>query len=209
MSLGPVRRQLPVGDRPGVQAEALGHLDHLAKRLAGEPQQLVTALTVATATHLVGGTAPAAAAGDTGQVGTASGIGQFYKEVMQAPYTLTQDMNVAVTKVKIGPSQCLIFRETTEEIPDYDGHHIAVYIANFSGPHAWLKKHDLVTEESSAYQYRFVDIVHPETGRKLFAIEHEVRSFTHPMLGREILNRNPSQNIGGYARGRDAFATVA
>jgi hypothetical protein len=29
------------------------------------------------------------------------------------------------------------------------------------------------------------------------------------MLGREILNRNPSQNIRGYARGRDTFATVA
>jgi hypothetical protein len=66
-----------------------------------------------------------------------------------------------------------------------------------------------VTQESSEYQYRFQDIVHPETGRKLFVIEHEVRSFTHPMLGREILNRNPSQNIGGYARGRDTFATVA
>jgi hypothetical protein len=118
-------------------------------------------------------------------------------------------MNVAVTKVKVGPSQCLIFRETTEEIPEYDGHHIAIYIANFSGPHAWLKRHGLVTEESSEYQYRFIDIVHPETSRKLFTIEHEVRSFTHPMLGREIVNRNPAQNIGGYARGRDTFATVA
>jgi hypothetical protein len=28
------------------------------------------------------------------------------------------------------------------------------------------------------------------------------------MLGREILNRNPLQNMGGYARGRDAFVTV-
>jgi hypothetical protein len=138
-------------------------------------------------------------------VGTASGIGQFYKEVLHAPYTLSQDMNVAVTKVKIGPSQCLIFRETNEAIPDYDGHHIAVYIGNFSGPHAWLKKHGLITQESSEYQYRFVDIVHPETGRQLFAIEHEVRSFTHPMLGREIVNRNPMQNLGSYARGRDAF----
>jgi predicted enzyme related to lactoylglutathione lyase len=142
-------------------------------------------------------------------VGTASGIGQFYKEVMGAPYTLTQDMNGALVRVKVGPSQCLIFRETTQEIPEYDGHHLAVYIANFSGPHAFLKKHGLVTQESSEYQYRFQDIVHPETGRKLFVIEHEVRSFTHPMLGREILNRNPSQNIGGYARGRDTFATVA
>jgi hypothetical protein len=118
-------------------------------------------------------------------LGTASGIGQFYKEVMQAPYTLTQDMHAATTKVKVGPSQCVIFRETNEEIPDYDGHHLAVSIANFSGPHRWLKKHGLDTEESSAYQYRFGDIVHPETGRKLFAIEHEVRSFTHPMRGRD------------------------
>jgi hypothetical protein len=140
--------------------------------------------------------------------GTASGIGQFYKEVMHAPYTLTQDMNGAVTRVKIGPSQCLIFRETSGEIPEYDGHHIAIYIANFSGPHAWLKQHGLVTEESNEYQYRFLDIVHPETGRKLFTIEHEVRSFTHPMLGREIVNRNPAQNIQGYARGRDAFVPV-
>ncbi|HXH10092.1 MAG TPA: hypothetical protein VNP04_10080 [Alphaproteobacteria bacterium] len=141
-------------------------------------------------------------------LGTASGIGQFYKEVLHAPYTLTQDMNGAVTRVKVGPSQCLIFRETSEEIPEYDGHHIAIYIANFSGPHAWLKRQGLITEESSDYQYRFVDIVHPETGRKLFAIEHEVRSFTHPMFGREMVNRNPTQNLRAYARGRDAFVPV-
>jgi hypothetical protein len=141
-------------------------------------------------------------------LGTASGIGQFYKEVFHAPYTLTQDMNGALTKVRIGASQCLIFRETPGELPEYDGHHIAVYIANFSGPHAWLQRHNLITEESSEHQYRLVDIVHPETGRKLFTIEHEVRSFTHPMLGREIVNRNPSQNIRSYARGRDAFAAV-
>jgi predicted enzyme related to lactoylglutathione lyase len=141
-------------------------------------------------------------------LGTASGIGQFYKEVLHAPYTLSQDMNGAVTRVRVGASQCLIFRETPGDTPEYDGHHIAVYIANFSGPHAMLKRHNLITEESSDHQYRFVDIVHPETGRKLFSIEHEVRSFTHPMLGREIVNRNPGQNIREYARGRDAFATV-
>lgn len=137
--------------------------------------------------------------------GTAAGIGQFYKDVMKAPYTLTEGMNGAVARVQVGPSQSLIFHETSHDIPEYDGHHIAVYIANFSGPHSWLKGHNLITEESSDYQYRFQDIVHPETGRKLFTIEHEVRSFTHPMLGREMVNRNPSQNIRGYARGQDAF----
>ncbi|MGH8058659.1 MAG: VOC family protein, partial [Candidatus Entotheonellia bacterium] len=137
--------------------------------------------------------------------GTASGIGQFYKEVMQASYTLTQDMHGGVARVKVGIHQWLVFRETNEEIPEYDGHHIAVYVANFSGPHSWLKRHDLITQESSNYQYRFQDIAHPETGRKLFAIEHEVRSFTHPMYGRDIVNRNAAQNMGGYSRGRDVF----
>jgi len=140
--------------------------------------------------------------------GTAAGIGQFYKEVFGAPYTLSQDMNAATVRVKVGPKQCLIFRESTAEIPEYDGHHLAVYVANFSGPHAMLKQHGLITQESNDYQYRFQDIVHPETGRKLFTIEHEVRSMTHPMFGREFVNRNASQNMGSYVRGRDAFVTA-
>jgi len=140
--------------------------------------------------------------------GAAAGIGQFYKEVFSAPYTLSQDMNCATVRVKVGPKQCLIFRETTADMPEYDGHHLAVYVANFSGPHAFLKQHSLVTEESNNYQYRFQDIVHPETGRKLFTIEHEVRSMTHPMFGREFVNRNPSQNLGAYSRGRDAFVAA-
>ena len=140
--------------------------------------------------------------------GAAAGIGQFYKEVFGTSYTLSQDMNCAVVRVKVGPKQCLIVRETTAEIPEYDGHHLAVYVANFSGPHAFLKQHGLITQESNDYQYRFQDIVHPETGRKLCTIEHEVRSMTHPMFGREFVNRNPAQSLGGYARGRDAFVAA-
>jgi hypothetical protein len=117
-------------------------------------------------------------------------------------------MNCAMVRVKVGPQQCLIFRESTAENPEYDGHHLAIYVANFSGPHALLKQHGLITEESNPYQYRFQDIAHPETGRKLFTIEHEVRSMTHPMFGREFVNRNPTQNLGGYARGRDAFVAA-
>ena len=113
-------------------------------------------------------------------LGTASGIGQFYKEVMHAPYTLSQDMNGAVTTVRVVGVTAPIFRETPGDIPEYDGHHIAVYVGNFSGPHAWLKRHKLITEESNDHQYRFLDIVHPETNRKLFAIEHEVRTLRSP-----------------------------
>jgi hypothetical protein len=107
--------------------------------------------------------------------------------------------------VKIGNRQELIFRETSGEIPAYDGHHIAVYIVNFSGPHAHLKQNGLVTEESSDIQYRFQDIVDPETKKVLFTIEHEVRCLPHPMFLRPLVNRNPGQRQATYQRGRDAF----
>jgi hypothetical protein len=139
--------------------------------------------------------------------GTAAGIGQFYMEILKTPYTLTQDVNGGVACVRVGNTQQLIFRETAAELPAYDGHHIAVYVANFSGPHRFLKEHGLITQESDDHQYRFEDIVHPETGRHLFKIEHEVRSLYHPMFGRErgFVNRNPSQNLRAYSRGRDAL----
>ena len=140
--------------------------------------------------------------------GTAAGIGQFYKTVMQSPYTLSEDTNGAVVEVLVGCEQKLVFRETRKAIPAYDGHHIAVYVANFSGPHAFLDEHGLITEESDTCQYRFQDIVHPDTGKVLFTLEHEVRSIRHPMWGREFVNRNAGQNIRSYARGRDSFATV-
>jgi hypothetical protein len=140
--------------------------------------------------------------------GDAAGVARFYTTFLGAPASVGDDGAGVAARVRVGGVQALVFRETTEPQPAYDGHHIAIYIANFSGPHAWLKQHGLVAEESNEYQYRFLDIVHPETARKLFTIEHEVRSFTHPMLGREIVNRNPEQNIRGYARGRDAFVAV-
>ena len=100
------------------------------------------------------------------------------------------------------------FATATMEAPGNLVHAAVPWTQNFSGPHAFLKQHGLITQESNDYQYRFQDIVHPETGRKLFTIEHEVRSMTHPMFGREFVNRNPAQNLGAYARGRDAFVAA-
>src|SRR5213083_2333106 len=98
-----------------------------------------------------------------------------------------------------------VFRAPGEPLPPYDGHHIAIYIADFSGPHRWLAERGLITEESSDIQYRFTDIVDPETARPLFTIEHEVRCVTHPMYLRPLINRNPAQRQATYVRGRDAF----
>src|SRR5206468_7613804 len=67
-------------------------------------------------------------------------------------------------------------------------------------------EHDLVWQESDPYQYRFTKIVDPDKPSEvLFEIEHEVRSLTHPMYLRPLINRNPAQRQRTYVRGRDAF----
>ena len=63
----------------------------------------------------------------------------------------------------------------------------------------------LVSEESSQVQYRFKDIVDPDSGKYLFTIEHEVRCVTHPMFMRPLISRNPGQRQPTYQRGRDAY----
>lgn len=137
--------------------------------------------------------------------GDAGPIARFYETVFRAPATVTPNGAGAVARVQVGVRQELRFRESAEPLPPYDGHHIAIYIANFSGPHRWLKERGLVAEESNPVQYRFNDIVDVDGGRVLFTVEHEVRSATHPMYMRPLVNRNPAQRQATYQRGRDAF----
>jgi hypothetical protein len=140
----------------------------------------------------------------TVEPGTADGIARFYQTALGASASVTRNGGTAA-RVTVGPHQELIFRETADAIPSYDGHHIQIYISNFSGPHRWLETHGLVTEESNWYQYRFQDIVDPDTGRVLFTIEHEVRSMLSPLFLRPLVNRNAAQRQPTYQRGRDAF----
>jgi hypothetical protein len=136
--------------------------------------------------------------------GTAAGIARFYERVMRAPVRITTDGPTPAARVRVGRGQELVFRET-DQCGEYDGHHIAIYVADFSGPHRFLAERDLVTEESDPYQYRFEQIVDPDTDEPLFVVEHEVRSVTHPMYARPLVNRNPAQRQRTYVRGRDAF----
>lgn len=136
--------------------------------------------------------------------GVADGIARFYREVFSAPARLID--GGAAVNVDVGPSQSLIFRESADPLPRYDGHHIAIYVADFSSPHRLLLQRDLISEESDAHQYRFRHIVDPASGEKLFEIEHEVRSLGHPMWGRAFVNRNPAQTQRNYVRDGDAFA---
>lgn len=137
--------------------------------------------------------------------GTAAGIVRFYAQVMRAPARLSNEGAGDVARITVGVDQQLVYRETDAPIPAYDGHHVAIYVGDFSGPHRWLAERGLIAEESDAWQYRFVDIVDPQSGAKLFTLEHEVRSLTHPMYGRPLMNRNPAQSQRDYDPGHDAF----
>jgi hypothetical protein len=137
-------------------------------------------------------------------VGAAKGICAFYPKFIAAPAEFNNG-DSTVARVKIGKDQHLLFRETDRPQPDYDGHHVQIYITDFSGPHRRLAERDLIFSEDNQYQYRFRNIIDPADGKHLFTIEHEVRSITHPMYLRPLVNRNPAQTNMNYAQGHDQW----
>jgi hypothetical protein len=137
--------------------------------------------------------------------GAANGIARFYHEIMHAPSGLESEGNLSTARVAIGRNQWLLFRETNQALLPYDGHHIAIYVANFSGPYNFLNGRALITEDLRNHQFRFKDIVDPKSGEKLFELEHEVRSLRHPLYRRPLVNRNPEQTQRSYRRGRDGL----
>ena len=139
-------------------------------------------------------------------VGAACAIANFYLAVLDAPSDVDiNERGAKYASVRVGADQCLRFIETAESIPPYDGHHIQVYLADFSGPHWRLEERGLVSRETDEHEWRFIDIVDPDSGRTMCQIEHEVRSVRHPLFGRSLVNRNPAQTNRMYAKGQDAF----
>jgi hypothetical protein len=136
--------------------------------------------------------------------GTGQGICAFYPEVMGIPAEL-KNGDGTMARVKMGKDQYLQFRETDRPQPEYDGHHVQMYITDFSGPYRKLQQRGLVSQEDNQYQYRFRDIVDPANGKHLFTVEHEVRSATHPMYLRPLVNRNPAVTNRTYAHGHDQW----
>lgn len=137
--------------------------------------------------------------------GSAEGISRFYREILDTPAEVNHENDTTTSVVQMGYNQSLKFRESDDSIADYDGHHIAIYISDFSGPHKKLQQFDAIAEESDQHQYRFQRIFDPSTGKTLTELEHEVRSLHHPMKRRVLVNRNASQTFGNYRTGRDAF----
>ena len=50
------------------------------------------------------------------------------------------------------------------------------------------------------------DVVDLDTREVLFTVEHEVRSQTHPLYGRPLVNRNPAQSNRNYKPGHDSMS---
>ena len=134
---------------------------------------------------------------------SAAGIVGFYREMIGVPAQLVEGQSVA--RVQVGNGQHLVFRETDQPLPDFEDHHVQIYVADFSGPYQRLKARNLVSCEDNRYQYRFRDIIDLETGQPLFTIEHEVRSAKHPMYLRPLVNRNPAQTARTYSPGHDPW----
>ena len=133
--------------------------------------------------------------------GTAAGIARFYNDVMRAPSSAEKGR----AAVSVGRHQRLYFTETAKPQPEYDNHHIQIYIADFAAPYHWLKERNLISMETDGDEWRFQWIVDPQDGKKLFQIEHEVRSMKHRLFARPLVNRNHGITNMTYVPGHDAF----
>jgi hypothetical protein len=128
-------------------------------------------------------------------------IARFYVEILGGIAGVSSDEHGAYAWASTSAESKVTFRETTARLPEYDGHHIQITLADFSGPHKKLLERGLISEESDQHQYRFLDIVDVDTNKPLFRIEHETRSMRHPMFGRTFVNRNPEMNNRNFVPG--------
>jgi len=144
--------------------------------------------------------------------GSSSSIGNFYKNFLGAlveKKELSREGDVVqAIDISIGQSQHLLFIES-DNVPAYDGHHLCIYIHNFSSVFKKLEKRGLIfmnrlqsdqcgtlTQALEKFQFRFKDIIDEESGKVVYTLEHEVRSMFHPSYMRPLVNR--SGNVGFY-----------
>src|SRR5262245_11492616 len=137
--------------------------------------------------------------------GTAERICRFYREVMGALATMVKNGGAPCARVAVGDKQYCYFRETDAPQLPYDRHDVQIYIGDFSGPTGRLGQLGLLTSEVNEHEYRFRDVIDLDTQEVLFTVEHEVRSQTHPLFGRPLVNRNPAQTNRDYRPGHDSL----
>src|SRR6188508_3000307 len=79
-------------------------------------------------------------------VGTAKAIAAFYPAIFGTPAQV-QNGDGTVARTLMGKNQYLQFRETDAPQPEFDGHHVQMYITDFSGPYRRLKERNLISLE--------------------------------------------------------------
>ena len=137
-------------------------------------------------------------------MGQAERIALFYESVLDATTSTVQDQEgssiaiIAVGNVdEMGRSeQCLLFRESSDPLPPYDGHHIALYVGEsvedfeqaFQNAQlaniVWCNPRfsdQVMSLEGlrKEQQFRFKNIIDMETGELIMELEHEMRSIHH------------------------------
>lgn len=138
--------------------------------------------------------------------GTAGRIARFYREVLDAPAEVSKNGAGPEARVQVGEQQYFYFRETDAPERPFDGHHVQIYLTNFSRPYRKLLDLGLITIEDNDYQYRFKDLIDLDSREVLFTVEHETRSQTNPMYGRPLVNRNPAATNVDYRPGHDSMS---
>jgi hypothetical protein len=140
-------------------------------------------------------------------VGSAAPIAAFYREMFDADVDVRERNGSLQAVIAIGGHQQLIYAETPGAAEQYDGHHIQIYVADFSGPYARLAARGLTYGEEK-HQYRFADIVDLASGAHCFTLEHEVRSLRHPLYARPLVNRRADVTNRNYRMGGEKFGGV-
>jgi catechol-2,3-dioxygenase len=137
---------------------------------------------------------------------TVDAIASFYRDIVGAHAQTMDNGNGRRARVTAGDDQYLYFRETDAPEAPYDRHHVQIYIGSFSVPYRKLVELGLITVEDNQFQYRFKDIIDLDTRAVLFTVEHEVRSQTHPMFARPLVNRNPNLTNRDFRPGHESLS---
>jgi hypothetical protein len=137
-------------------------------------------------------------------LGSAEKIALFYESVLDATtscFEVAPGLKIAI--IAFGNvdgngkvDQSILFRESEDAIPPYDGHHVAMYVGQSSSDFeqayrnaeiagvVWVNprftdKADSLEGAKAWKQFRFKDIVDMKTGEKIMELEHEMRSTEH------------------------------
>jgi len=120
----------------------------------------------------------------------------------------------ACCRVSVGCNQSIVFREREDQRrPDVIGiddgiydPHFCLYLTHFTETFQrleklgliWSSKRENIFQLDDALrvrQFRFRDIIHPQTGELLVRLEHEIRSVSHPYFHRVLVTRDGTAGI--------------